>query len=570
MIVRMKKERIKGRVEEERNKRKKKIKLVLTIIIFLVLIIIIFLILYFKNQKELLKNIRNNYSENIIIRNDTKLYNKNKEVIGSVSKGYKFNLEKVKIKSSNKQYFKIKDTSYYLYFKDIKPSKKKQKEKLNSNYISFNKNVKTSKKTKLYYNEKLAMTINEGVDLPIQYMDEDYYYVLYLNYIFQIKINGSKIIDKANTNIKEAEYISILHYDTIYSDESCDAINCIPKEKVDEHIKYLNEQGYYSISIDEYKNYLDKRVRLKEKAILLTTSTNNDTLAKLNEESTYKIEVVNDDTELKFNNTNKKSTKDSDKQGIDRYVLKNTTSDDNFHKMVKGEEVDDPAVFKKTPNEQSIAVINYHFFYDPSSGEVCNESICLDVKKFREQLDYLKNNGYKTLKMEEFKKWMYGEMELPEKSVLLTIDDGALGTGKHNGNKLIPILEEYDMNATLFLISGWWNVENYRSKNLDIQSHTFDMHQYGDCGRGQVICSTHEQLLEDLKKSLTIVDNNNSFCFPFYSYNDASIQTVKEAGFKLAFIGGSRKAKRSDDRFMIPRYPIHDNTSLSQFINMVS
>ena len=31
----------------------------------------------------------------------------------------------------------------------------------------------------------------------------------------------------------------------------------------------------------------------------------------------------------------------------------------------------------------------------------------------------------------------YGEIELPARSVLITIDDGALGTGTHNGNKLI-------------------------------------------------------------------------------------------------------------------------------------
>ena len=55
--------------------------------------------------------------------------------------------------------------------------------------------------------------------------------------------------------------------------------------------------------------------------------------------------------------------------------------------------------------------------------------------------------------MEEFRKWMYGEIEIPSKSILITVDDGAMGTGKHNGNKLNPLLEEYHMNATLFLIT---------------------------------------------------------------------------------------------------------------------
>ena len=236
--------------------------------------------------------------------------------------------------------------------------------------------------------------------------------------------------------------------------------------------------------------------------------------------------------------------------------------------MSNGEDVVE--VIRSSSNEQRIAVLNYHFFYDPTLGESCDESICLEVSKFRQQLDYLKNNGYKTLKMSEFKKWMYGEMELPEKSVLITVDDGAKGTGRHNGNKLIPILEEYNMNATLFLISGWWDVENYRSKNLDIQSHTYDMHLYGTCGRGQLVCATKEQALADLQKSLKIVDNDDSFCYPFYSYSNVAIEAVKEAGFKLGFVGGSVKARRSNNKYLIPRYPIYNTTTLNQFINMVS
>ena len=151
--------------------------------------------------------------------------------------------------------------------------------------------------------------------------------------------------------------------------------------------------------------------------------------------------------------------------------------------------------YEKTTNK--VAVLNYHFFY--GEGEDCNESICLDINIFKEHLSYLKENGFKTLTMEEFTKWMYKEIELPEKSVLITVDDGAKGTGKHNGNKLIPALEEYQMHATLFLISGWWDVENYRSKYLDIQSHTYDMHQYGPCKRGQLNCATYEEALKDLK-----------------------------------------------------------------------
>ena len=81
------------------------------------------------------------------------------------------------------------------------------------------------------------------------------------------------------------------------------------------------------------------RIRLKKNAILLTTTNSNDTLTNWNNKSEYKINLIDDNTGLKFNNTNKKSTKDSNIESIDRYSIKNITSLDNFKKMVNGEDV---------------------------------------------------------------------------------------------------------------------------------------------------------------------------------------------------------------------------------------
>ena len=555
----------------EQKKEKKKIKIMIFCLIGSILLLGIGLILYVKFDNDLLKNIKKHYYTNVITTKKINIYDKNEKIIGKLSKDFTLTLEKQKFKDTKNKYYKIKNTDYYIYYLDVKPSKIVVDDKINPNYLIFNKNIEVVKNTKFYYKDKESFSIKKNLSLPIQYMDDNYYYVLYLDHLMKLKITSKDILtDKENTKEEEPNYISVINYDTIYSNEACSTINCIPLSKVEEETNYLKEAGYYSISIDEYKAYLNKRIRLKKNAILLTTTNSNDTLTSWNNKSEYKINLIDDNTGLKFNNTNKKSTKDSNIESIDRYSIKNITSLDNFKKMVNGEDVVEEVIFKAKANEQSIPVLNYHFFYDPSQGESCNENICLDVKVFRQHLDYLKNNGYRTLKMDEFTKWMYGEIELPEKSVLITVDDGAMGTGKHNGNKLIPILEEYNMNATLFLISGWWDVNNYRSKNLDVQSHTYDMHQYGDCGRGQVVCASKEQLMEDLKKSLSIVDNNNSFCFPFYSYSASSLETVKEAGFKLAFVGGSRKAKRSDNKYLVPRYPIHKSHSMEQFINMVS
>lgn len=231
-------------------------------------------------------------------------------------------------------------------------------------------------------------------------------------------------------------------------------------------------------------------------------------------------------------------------------------------------------ILENMNENQQIAVLNYHFFYDSEKGESCSDSNCIDAKDFKAQLSYLKDNGYKALTMQEFKDWKYGDIELPEKSVLITIDDGALGTGIQNGNKLIPILEEYKMHATLFLITGWWSIDNYKSEYLDIESHTNDMHTERVCegvSRGaKMLCLSKNEVLEDLKRSISVTNSKLAFCFPFYAYTDETIDDVKQAGFSLAFIGGGRKAMRRVDPYHIPRYQIKQQTSLDQFIKYVS
>ena len=240
-----------------------------------------------------------------------------------------------------------------------------------------------------------------------------------------------------------------------------------------------------------------------------------------------------------------------------------TDSSNNTTELVRKVTVAEKAATK-------IAVLNYHFFYTPE-GEKCNESLCLRMDRFRQQLDYLRDNGFYTLTIQEFVAWMYGEIELPEKSVLLTVDDGASGTSKIRGNYLIPALEEYKMYATLFLITGWWDIENYRSDYLNVQSHTHDLHYEAKCGhRSKVNCVSYDDLINDLKASIDVVKDTTSFCFPFYDYTATSIKAVKEVGFKAAFIGGFRKATRNDDKYKIPRYVIYDSTSLSTFKSYVN
>lgn len=553
----MKKEKKEKNKQKKAKKKGKIIEISIIIILLILIIMTTLLVLYTKKE---VKNIKSSYNQYIKIKKDTNIYDKNKKVLGKVYKGTELELDKLNKITTNNKNLKVKNSNYYIYYKDIKKIKNINKDEINKNYIVLNKNIKTNKKVTLYKNDKKVITINNGINLPIQYINDNKYYVYYLNKLLEVKkSNKLKEINHENTKENSTSHISILLYDTI-NDTCTNNENCTSTESIKNQINKLLENGYYSITTNEYENYLNNNLRLKDKAILILTNNESDTTKNISKELNVNIETPGKSDLVKENEKAISSTSQ----------IKNYSTIENILKMANGEKVIETPPKKQTNYVQGVPVLNYHFFYDPTLGEECYEGICLTTQKFREHLEYLKNNNFKVLTMNEFVRWLYGEIEIPDKSVLITIDDGAKGTGAHNGNKLIPLLEEYKMHATLFLIAGWWDISNYQSKYLEVQSHTYDMHKYGDCVRGQLVCANYEDAKKDLQKSLDIIGNNTSFCYPFYSYDNEAIQAIKDLGFKVAFAGGNRDATRNSNKYLVPRYPIHSDITMDRFKEIVN
>lgn len=562
--------------KEERKTKKKKIRLkkkAIMIPVILLLVIILGVGGYFgykSYKKSTVAGIKKVYSENVIIKQNAKLYDKNHKEVGTILKGFELDLESLKKFTFENRFLKIKDSDYYVSYKDIKKRKIEEQKEESSYYVPLEKQIETEKQVVLYDDKKEAITLKKGIKTSLVSMDEKNYYISLFNKTLRIaKSKDIKETDK-KLDVKKADHVSVIYYERV--EDNCGEDNCLKTASVKAHINKLKENGYYLISKEDYIKYLNGYINLKEKAVLLTVQTVNDPVKAINDELKLNITNFEEKDGIKLNRNNKTSHAGDDKNSINAYQAKHYTVIDNYTRMAAGEEVADNG--DETPYNQGIPVLNYHFFYDESKGEYewCQESICLEKQKFKEHLEWLKNNGYKTLTIHEFADWMDEVIEVPEKSVLITIDDGARGTGKHNGDILIPLLEEYQEHATLFLIAGWWDIANYQSPYLDVQSHTFNLHYEASCadGRGKVACSDYATVKADLQQSLDVIRDNTSFCFPFYSSDRESLQAISELGFRVAFVGGSTPARRTNNKLLIPRYPIMDDISMNEFISIVS
>lgn len=221
-------------------------------------------------------------------------------------------------------------------------------------------------------------------------------------------------------------------------------------------------------------------------------------------------------------------------------------------------------------NSTGVPVLNYHFVFE-NSDTSCNEEICHSATQIKEHFSYIKENNFFTPTMKELEMYIDGKLQLPQKSVSITFDDG---TRADVAKKYVDM---YEINATLFLITSWFNKDEFESEYLEVHSHGDDIHNGGVCPGGQggaIKCLEEEKLLADLKLSREKLNNTTVFCYPFYEYNEYSIEMLKKAGFTMAFAGemagGEHIVKVNADKYRLPRWVIVNWTTKEQFISYVN
>ena len=77
----------------------------------------------------------------------------------------------------------------------------------------------------------------------------------------------------------------------------------------------------------------------------------------------------------------------------------------------------------KTTNTSGVPVLMYHFFYD-KNVTTKNDGNWMEIHLFEDQMKYLSENNYYQPTWDELIDYVDGKTTLPEKSVIVTADDG--------------------------------------------------------------------------------------------------------------------------------------------------
>lgn len=189
----------------------------------------------------------------------------------------------------------------------------------------------------------------------------------------------------------------------------------------------------------------------------------------------------------------------------------------------------------------------------------------MSVSKFEEQMQYLYDNSYHTLTMEETYAYYMGYTELLTPSIVLTFDDGF-----ENFNTVVkPILERFDFHATNFVIGHKLSKIDKPNtllpylKQEDIindsyvsyYSHTYDLHRFSTLPYHKLIeTASLDEIRQDFEKSIGIIDTT-FFAYPYGISSDNMLIALQENNTKLAFsYNQMRHMSHKDNQYMLPRY----------------
>jgi len=230
---------------------------------------------------------------------------------------------------------------------------------------------------------------------------------------------------------------------------------------------------------------------------------------------------------------------------------------------------------------KEIPVLMYHHLLKKKENTFTSNGIVLNVENFQQQMDYLYNNKYTTIKLAELEQWLLGNIELPKKSVCLTFDDGYLSSYIY----AYPIFKKYDFRAIQFLITSYvkddsvefnpkiqqtlsWKDINKTRDVFEYPNHTHNLHKLkGD--KGYLITKPLNVVKKDLMKNMELT-HSPYFSYPYGHYNDDVVKLLQDIGIRMAFTVNNGTVKKSDSLLELKRYGVYPNTSMDTFKNMVN
>lgn len=221
-----------------------------------------------------------------------------------------------------------------------------------------------------------------------------------------------------------------------------------------------------------------------------------------------------------------------------------------------------------------VPILMYHYISEPPPGsDIYRVDLSVSPNSFRQQMAYLKDNGYTTIDFYELSTAIVAHTELPEKPILLTFDDGYLD----NYEAAFPILQEFGFKGTFFVVTEfidtgregymtWEMIEEMSRSGQRIESHSKTHPDLAAKSRDGLI---YEILGSQETLTAHIGYRPRYFCYPGGTYTEETIQVLRELDYWGAVTTENGTWHGFNDRFEWRRVRMRNTTSIEEFARLV-
>lgn len=241
-----------------------------------------------------------------------------------------------------------------------------------------------------------------------------------------------------------------------------------------------------------------------------------------------------------------------------------------------------------------VPVLMYHSVCKTHVGE-----FVISPDTLRADFAYLHKNGYETVFVRDVVEYCAGRIDLPDKPIVLTFDDGFY----NNAFYAQKIAAEYNIKFTVGIVGAYVAKEEkektrspvysylnsrelcamHRSGNVEFVNHTFDMHKLSPRKgvrkkRGESTTDYEAALIADSEKCRKLVQEAcgcrmNVFAYPFGCYSAETYEILARLGYKavLTCKGGINTfyKGKSDGLNAIMRYNRPGNRNTESFFRSI-
>ncbi len=212
-----------------------------------------------------------------------------------------------------------------------------------------------------------------------------------------------------------------------------------------------------------------------------------------------------------------------------------------------------------------VAVLGYHNF----SNKRKPTEMLMRTSEFCTQMQYIRDAGLSVISMQDFLEWRRGRRCLPERCVLITIDDG----WKSVYSDAYPVLKAYGYPFTLFLYTRYIDVQGdsmtvamireMTEHGATIGSHSSNHLYPREWKRNAQDSPAYEAMLKreiidsgDRLAKLFAPTPCSAYCYPGGYNTPPMLETLKTSRYKAAFTVLEKKVSCTEPVYLTHRYMV--------------